>query len=202
MPYKIQKQYRKPGYDYTMNNAYFITICTQNRIYHFGRVENCEMILSPIGKIVAKFWSEIPKHFKNIILDNWIIMPNHLHGIIIIQDPNQSAFHDCIDLNRRNAPRRVLENHTDSIFQKNTPRRVPTGIQPLVKGSISSITNHFKGNIKRYCNKNGFEHFAWQSRFYDRIIRNEQELYNIQNYIYNNPLNWNRDRNNLENLLM
>ena len=83
----------------------------------------------------------------------------------------------------------------------NAPRRVPTGIQPLVKNSLSSIINHFKGNVKRFCNNNDLE-FAWQSRFHDRIIRNDDELNRIRRYIIDNPLKWELDRNNLENLLM
>ena len=133
-------------------------------------------------------------------------MPNHIHGIIKIEDPDQSMFKDWTwqeNKNRRNAPWRVLENEKDFKIQKNTPWRVPAyGLHPLVKNSISSIVNHFKGSVKRYCNKSGFEHFAWQCRFYDRIVRTDEELYNIQCYIYANPLNWNRDRNSLENLLM
>lgn len=216
MSYKIHKQYRKPGFDYTLNNGYFITICTKDRIHYFGKIKDCEMILSPVGEVVKNEWLKTPKIRKNVILDNWVIMPNHFHGIIIIQDPNQSAFHDCIDFNhknfdiphnlengnRRNAPWRVLNDNTNFVSQQNTPRRVPTGIQPLVKGSISSIINHFKGNVKRYCNKNGFEYFTWQPRFHDRIIRDQEELHNIQNYIYYNPANWYKDRNNLGNLLM
>ena len=101
-------------------------------------------------------------------------MPNHVHGIIQIEN-----------YDRRNAP-----------------WRVPTKFGPLVKNSLSSIINHYKGNVKRCCNKNNFEHFAWQTRFYDRIIRTDEELNRIRQYIQNNPLKWELDRNNQENLFM
>ena len=90
----------------------------------------------------------------------------------------------------------------DSRINQNTPRRVPTGVQPLVKKSVSSVINHFKGNVKRWCNKNGFGYFAWQSRFYDRVIRDEKELTGVRKYILENPLKWEIDRNNPENLYM
>ncbi len=196
MSYKLKKSYRKQGYDYSINGYYFVTVCTKNRKNYLGKIENYEMKLSIIGKIVAKFWLEIPKHFRNVFLDNWIIMPNHLHGIIKIEDRNQLMFSNHININCRNAPWRVLQN------KENTPWRVPTRVGPLTRNSISSIVNHFKGNVKRFCNKKGLEYFTWQDRFYDRIIRDEEELHNIQNYIYYNPLNWDKDRNNFENLLM
>ena len=151
---------------------YFVTICTKNREIFFGDVVDSKMVLSKIGLIADKYWREIPNHFPFVKLDEFIIMPNHIHGIIQIND------------NRRNAP-----------------RSVPTGIQPLVKNSLSSIINHFKGNVKRFCNNNDLE-FAWQSRFHDRIIRNDDELNRIRRYIIDNPLKWELDRNNLENLLM
>ncbi|MGM0495769.1 MAG: transposase [Bacillota bacterium] len=103
-------------------------------------------------------------------------MPNHIHGIIQIDN----GYDDC----------------------RNAPWRVPTGIHPLVKNSLSSILNHYKGGVKKYCNKNNFEYFAWQTRFYDRIIRNEQELNNIRQYILDNPLKWNLEKNNSENIFI
>ncbi|MEA1962901.1 MAG: transposase, partial [Patescibacteria group bacterium] len=155
-----------------------------------------------MGKIAKKFYLEIPNHFKFIKLDKFTMMPSHTHGIIEIN-------------NRRNAPRRVPVNNelfvrtnmpiTDinakprigkntPTVEQNAPWRVPTGIQPLVKNSLSSIINHFKGNVKRFCNKNDLEYFAWQSRFHDRIIRNNDELNRIRQYIINNPLKWEIDR--------
>lgn len=171
--YKDKKQYRCKGYDYSQEGFYFVTICAKNREIFFGEIINGEIKFSEIGLAADKFWREILNHFSFVGLDKFVVMPNHVHGIIQINN------------NRRNAP-----------------RRVPTGIQPLVKNSLSSIVNHFKGNVKRFCNKNNLEYFAWQSRFHDRIIRNENELNRIRQYIIDNPLKWELDRNNLENLFM
>jgi len=169
--YKLKKQYRLPHYDYSQNGCYFVTICTKNRKNSFGKIQ-----LSEIGQIAKKYWLEITDRFNKVTLDEWMIMPNHVHGIVIIGENNVNC--------------------------RNTPRRVPTGMQPLIKNSLSSIINHYKGNVKRFCNKNGFNHFSWQSRFYDHILRNENSLNKIREYILNNPLKWDLDKNNPDNLYM
>lgn len=201
MAFKLSKQYRLPGYDYSRVGAYFITICTKDRACYFGEIVDAKMELSEIGRIAETFWLEIPDRFKNIKLDAWVIMPNHVHGILMIEEDGgdigcEGDFSGgnivCGKNVCRDAPRRVP-----------TPMGVPTsgdvvtpqlGIRPLPKNSISSIINHFKGNVKRHCNKNDIA-FAWQSRFHDRIIRNERALNVIRRYIVNNPARWARDRN-------
>jgi len=207
MSYKSQKQYRRKEYDYSQDGFYFVTICCKKREIFFGNIVGTRRgafsQLSEIGKIARRFYLEIPNRFLFVKLDEYIIMPNHIHGIIEIDNENNNDNDNDNDNRRncRNAPRRVLVNNALNI-EKNTPRRVPTGIQPLVKNSLSSIINHFKGNTKKFCNKNNLEHFAWQPRFHDRIIRNNDELNRIRQYIVNNPLKWEIDRNNIENLYM
>ena len=181
MAYQISKQHRLPGYDYTQEGAYFITICTKNKVCAFGQVVHGEMKLSPVGEMAKQFWSELPMKWKNVILDQSVIMPDHMHGIIILN--SQDLGGDLSGTLSGNAPRRVP-----------TETQPPTGIQPLIKNSISSIVNHFKGNVKRWCNKNGFGHFEWQSRFHDRIIRDAKEFFCIQEYIRNNPAKWSRNK--------
>ncbi|PIP28508.1 MAG: transposase [Candidatus Moranbacteria bacterium CG23_combo_of_CG06-09_8_20_14_all_35_22] len=171
--YKNKKQYRCKNYDYSQSGYYFVTICTKNREMFFGDVKNEEMKLSEIGLVAEKFWKETSVRFSIVNLNEYVVMPNHIHGIIEIGDDGRNA-----------------------------PRRVPTGIQPLIKNSLSSIINHFKGNVKKYCNKNNLEYFAWQPRFHDRIIRNDGELNRIREYIINNPRKWESDRNNQDNLFM
>jgi len=185
MPHKQQKQYRYKNYDYSQNGYYFITICTKNKQLFFGEVKDTQMQLSEIGESTKKCLLEISNNFEKVRLDEWVVMPNHIHIIIMID-------------NCRNTPRRVLNGNINTPDQ-NTPQSVQT-LQPLIKGSVSSIINHFKGNVKRYCNKNDLQHFAWQSRFHDRIIRNEKELNNARQYIVNNPIRWTLDRNNSNDL--
>lgn len=176
--YKDKKQYRYKNYDYTQNGFYFVTICTKDKKMFFGEIENGKIKLSDVGLIAEKFWLEIPSHFLFVKLHKFVIMPDHMHGIVEID-------------NGRNAPRR------DPTEKCNF-----AGIHPLVKNSLSSIINHFKGNVKRYCNKNNFGYFIWQSRFHDRIIRNEKELEGASQYIINNPSKWELEKNNPENLYM
>lgn len=171
---------------------YFITICTKNREMFFGDVINGKMVLSGIGKVVVKYWLEIPNHFDNVILDEFVVMPNHVHGILIIDCGDD----DTVETRHGASPVEKKTRHGASL------REYKNKFGPLVKNSLSSIANHFKGNVKRYCNKNNFKYFIWQERFYDRVIRNEFELNNVRNYILNNPIKWHRDRNNSEDLFI
>jgi len=138
MPELFKNKYRiEPArlkyYDYSQTGWYFITICTNNRELFF---EN-----SKIKDITQRFYLEIPKHFENVRLDKWIIMPNHLHGIIIIGNPVGA---------RHGVPN---GNDVPNEIKKGVPRHAPTGFGPLKHNSLSSIINHFKGNVKRWCNK-------------------------------------------------
>lgn len=153
-------------YDYSQPGYYFVTICTKGRIEYFGKIGNGIMNLNQIGKIAETIWQQIPNSYSCVALDNFVVMPNHLHGIIIIQP------HD------------------------GTPRRAATGLDALIPNSLPSIVNHFKGAVKKQCNKNGFADFQWQSRFYDHVIRKDESLDKIREYIKNNPLKWELDRNN------
>lgn len=172
MAYRENKQHRLYGYDYSQNGAYFITICTKNRTHYFGQIKDKTVILSEIGELAKTALLQIPEVYPQATIEEWIIMPNHIHLIIAIQNTEISKeYHSVI------------------------------GLQPLVKGSISSIINHFKGKVTKLCKQNKYE-FVWQSRFHDHIIRNEEAFNKISEYILNNPANWDNDQDNLENLYM
>lgn len=164
---------RLSNWDYSKNGYYFITICTKERKHYFGEIVKDEINLSEIGKIVQKYWFEIPKHFNNIELDEFIVMPNHIHGILII---NNIIF-------RVETPNLgVSTKNTQSINWKS--------------GCLGVVINQYK----RICTiqiQKKYPNFSWQSRFYDQIIRNKYSLYFIHQYIKDNPINWNEDRNNL-----
>lgn len=171
---------RLKGYDYGSNGAYFITICTSDRHCFFGDVENDDMVLNPIGKLVQKFWNMIPEYFPFIILDEMVIMPNHVHGVLWI-DKESVVGRDAIN--------RVS---TGGITGKNNP---------MFHENISRVIRWYKGRCTFEINKNYPDvDFSWQSRFYDHIIRNENSLENIRVYITNNPKMWQRDRNNKNGL--
>ncbi|MCK4540030.1 transposase [Candidatus Parcubacteria bacterium] len=219
MQYKSQKQYRRKGYDYSQDGFYFITICCKNREMFFGNIKNEKMQLSKIGKIAEKFYLEIPNHFQFIKLDKFVIMPNHIHGIIEIDNRRNRAL-PCSAREKRRNDKYYNKNYktADKIIwrrQCNATDRtgqcpVPTDTDDdysifghVTPKSISTIIGSFKSIITKTANRKFYETgFAWQSRFHDRIIQNNNELNRIRQYIMDNPLKWEIDRNNLENLYM
>ena len=201
MPDKFQGKYRiasarLQSWDYGANGAYFITICTKNRKHFFGEIENHQMILNDIGKLAEKYWMEIPAHFTFIELGEFVIMPNHTHGILIINKTNDNG--------NGNVETRQCLVSTPPIppIPPTTPTTPTTAIPPTPwqlrfqnqrKNTISSITGSYKSVVSknaRLINKN----FAWQPLFYDNIIWDAQSFETIQNYIANNPKNWKEDR--------
>ncbi|MCG8309801.1 MAG: transposase [Cytophagales bacterium] len=160
------------GYDYANEGFYFITVCTKNRVHHFGKIERNKMIPSDAGEIVREEWmktSEIRKDM-DVLTDEFCLMPNHIHGIIKIGNPK---------LQTKN-PRIAYSNFKINKFG------------PQFK-NLSSIIRGFKGactvRIRKFYN----ESFSWQRRFYDHIIRDLTSLENIRTYIRNNPINWTND---------
>lgn len=170
--YRI-KSIRLQNWDYSSEGFYFITICTYKRMPYFGEIINGKMKLSEIGVVVQKYWHEIPMHYKNILLDEFTIMPNHIHGVLIV-----------------NFKMPVETCHGMSLPSTNA-------FSKPISGSISIIINQFKSAVKRHCNRNNHPNFQWQSRFYESIIRNEEQLNNVRNYIIQNPIKWKFDRNDI-----
>jgi len=193
MNYQKVKQYRLPNFDYSGNGQYFVTICINERKHFFGRIENEKMILSELGKIVEQILNELPEKFTNVRLDAYQIMPDHFHGIIIIKENNKR--------NRLN--REKLINQKNLINQENLINlpagkagQIPTGKSgirnnpmELTAVTLGRIIRWFKGRVKFEANRLNPD-FKWQSRFYDRIIRDEKEFYFISEYISNNVHNW------------
>jgi REP element-mobilizing transposase RayT len=176
-------------YDYSTSGAYFITICTQNKLNHFGDIFEQKMKLSEIGKEADNFIKEIPEHFEMVRLDVYVIMPNHIHLILFIDlDKKKEDFVAGTPLVVSRQTNLVRTSHVMSVQQP----RINNFGKP-VAGSISVIIQQFKSTLKRWCNSRGYEYFRWQSRFHDRVIRNEREYNNIYYYILENPANWQND---------
>jgi len=175
--YRIQTT-RLSSWDYSNSGYYFVTICTKNKKCILGKIIEEKVTLSKIGKVVKACWLQIPIHFNNVKLDEFIIMPNHIHGIIIINKPDNVE------------TRYIASLREDNITKK---------FGPLEPNSLQTIIHSFKSAVTRWCRKNGYRNFAWQSRFYDHIIRNETTLMKIQEYILNNPLKWELDKENPDN---
>jgi len=184
------KSNRLQNYDYGSNWWYFITICTKDRQNYFGEIIDWKMILNDFWKIAEKYYLEITKHFPFVILDEFVIMPNHIHGIIII---DKSSFVEARQLCDENVETRqcLVSTGWNNRFQNQW------------KWTISSIIWSFKSVCTKTINKTQNKiFFSWQPNYYDRIIRNEDELQRIKQYISENPLKWEQDKDNAENLFM
>ena len=180
MPNKFQRRYRIAStrlrdWDYSDNGAYFLTICTAHRQHFFGEIINSEMQLSNVGEYANKCWSAIPNHFPFFYLDKFVIMPNHLHGIIVIDKVTDGGF--------------PSQTNADDQTTKTSHFR----FRNQGRNTISAAVGSFKSAVTKYCNENRLQ-FGWQTRFHDHIVRNSEELYSIRNYIINNPHNWKDDR--------
>jgi len=189
--YRI-KSARRPDWDYGWNAAYFITICTHNRNHYFGDIVNEQMQLSEIGKIAKKYWMEIPKHFPFVDLGAMIIMPNHTHGIIIINKP------DYDDDGGGGEYRTVETLHATSLPPSSRTETIPKINKKMAfispkKGSLSTIIRSYKSVVTKNTRKIQ-SNFSWQTRFHDHIIRNNQSFKRIEEYIRNNPQNWSKDK--------
>lgn len=192
MSFKTKKQYRHQGYNYDEDGYYFITICTKNRELFFGKINNGEIKYSLLGEAAKKCWSEIPKHFPFTKLDEFVIMPNHIHGIIIIRHEDNVAVGTQNFVFRSAGDVTGNGGTQDFAFLRETVYGNKFGPQSK---NLGSIIRGFKIGVTKFANQNNL-FFAWQSRFHDRIIRDEDELNRIRQYIVDNPFNWLRDRNN------
>lgn len=185
MPIKQRKQNRLQNYDYSQNGMYFVTICTKDREEMLGEIVDGKMVLNDSGKIADECWKNIPDHFPHTRLDQYAIMPNHIHGILEIINPVIGNAH----VRSKNA---VRSDH--SVGSKNNDRSKML-LSKAIHGFKSSVTrkilNPVQERIYAFPTK-----FAWQRSFYDHIIRNETELNKIREYIMTNPETWHRDRNN------
>jgi REP element-mobilizing transposase RayT len=161
-----RRSIRLKDYDYSSPGEYFVTICTHQRECSFGEIVEGEIRFSAIGEIADRCWREIPAHFTHVELDEYVVMPNHIHGIIIIC-PSVGVHHD-----------EPLRKHA---FQHTIPQ------------SLGSIIRAYKGAVSRECRKCGFGVFRWQRNYYEHIIRDDTELDRIREYIINNPLKWQED---------
>lgn len=181
------KSIRYEGYDYSQAGFYFITICVKNKDRFFGNIKNKSIVFSDIGRIAYRYWLEIPKHFSFAALDLFVIMPDHIHAILAIKDV---AMRSDVALQRRyDALQRRYDGYDGKFPQMSK-------ISPTV-GSISTIIRSYKSVTTKNINiQFPDNNFVWQPKFYDRIIRDQNELDAIRQYIIDNPLKWELDKNN------
>jgi len=159
---KLRKTNRLSKFDYSQPGYYFVTVCTDNRKECFGKVENGVMILNTEGKIAEKSWKNTPECYQGVDIDEFAVMPNHIHGIVIIRERQAEGLHY----------------------------------------TLSQIVGSYKNVVSKNIHAQGNIQFGWQPSFYDHVIRKDESLDKIREYIRNNPLKWELDRNNPSNLWM
>jgi len=196
--YRIQS-IRLKDWNYSWVGYYFITICTKNSEHYFGVVENDNMIVNEIGEIAKKYLTEIPNHFKNVQIIEFIIMPNHIHCIIKIDKAEKyNANAGKCNVKTRHCLVSADKYNIDADENINIITNGNNRYQNQGKNTISSIIGSYKSICTKTINKIQNEiFFAWQPRFYDMIIKNKKELENVINYIKNNPKNFNNDLNGI-----
>lgn len=175
---------RLKGYDYTLAGAYFITIVTHERGCLFGEIANGEMTQNKFGLVAQQMWDKLPARFRNVELGAFIVMPNHIHGIILLDGT-------C---------RGIAEGATDSVDQ--STRYAPTPQRQfgkMIPGSIPAIVRAYKSSVAYRINlMRGLRNASvWQRNYYEHIIRNADEAERIEHYIISNPSNWATDNEHI-----
>ena len=196
----FQHQYRIPsaranwhGYD---GGEYFVTICTQNREHYLGEIvknnnDEPEMALTSIGRFAEEQIRNVTCHYSYAEIPLWVVMPNHIHIIVVIGN----------DVNCRDAINRVCVQQTnegDAINRVSTGKTNGIGgitgnNNPMLKKCLGTVVRGLKARITKFANENNIP-FAWQTRFYDHIVRNQDEMNRIAEYIENNVAKWDLDK--------
>lgn len=179
-----RRSIRLKGYDYAQSGAYFVTIVTQRRACLFGQVTNGQMQLNDAGLVAKACWLAIPEHFPFVELDAFVIMPNHIHGIIVITDTGVGA--------NNHSPRTVGAN-VGAGANDHSPRPSPFRSPSQ---TIGSIIRGFKIGVTKWFRANTDVYVVWQRNYYEHIIRDEPALQRIRYYIAANPVRWTDDSEN------
>lgn len=175
--YRI-KAARIPNWNYASPGFYYVTICTRSRMECFGNITDGKMNLSPIGVAADECWRAIPAHFPHVVLDEYVVMPNHVHGVARIT----KSRHDNV----------IVETQNFAFLQY-VKRFGPQS------RNLASIIRGFKIGVTKWARQNDFADFAWQPRYHDHVVRDENDLDRVRGYIRANPEKWDRDRNNFGN---
>ena len=189
---RFQNKYRIPSaraqwWDYGTNAAYFVTICTQERMHFFGKIVETQFMASETGRLAEQYWNEIPNHFPFAQLGAFVVVPDHIHGIVIIDK------HENGQNGNANVETRLIAS-----LQEHTPDKPhKTGgfagnKNPMLNDNLPRIVRWYKGCCSFEMRKIQPD-FKWQARFHDHIIRNDAEYQRINDYIETNPLNWEHD---------
>jgi putative transposase len=205
-----RRSIRLKGYDYSQSASYFVTMCTQNREHFFGKVEAGVNRLNAAGVMVEKWWRELANKFPAVEPADFVVMPNHVHGIIIIEDDLHDNFSGAIlrdrpesgEVHRLGETHRSAPTHGSGRADEpgETHRSAPThGPNPTLGEVIQWFKTMTTNEYIRGVKKQGWVRFPgrlWQRNYFERIIRDEQEYYAVCRYIAHNPERWSLDRHN------
>ncbi len=174
-----RRSIRLKEYDYLQAGSYFVTLCSWNRERLFGKISNAEVVLNEYGQVVMQEWINTGTLRPNVELEKYVVMPNHFYGILVIND------------------------RVGTIQRRGMARHAPTRefAKPIAQ-SLPSIIGSFKSAVTKQINRsrNTPGYPVWQRNYYEHVVRNEKELQSIREYIVNNPLHWDLDENNPENI--
>ena len=148
--------------------VYFVTICTRHRIHYFGEISNEEMRLSQIGQYAHEQLARISELYEYISVPQYVVMPNHIHAIIVIDNPNHNRQLPAVE------------------------ERLQCGVRSPLRPLLSALIGSFKASVTRYARRTNTA-FAWQSRYHDHVIRDSRDGNNISEYIDNNVMKWDMD---------
>jgi len=194
MPYDLNQHQRRSirltGYDYRQAGAYFLTVCTQDHRCLFGRVEGETMWLNRSGEIAEEVWRAIPAHFADVGLDVFVVVPNHVHGIIVIGDGGPVGATHASPLQTSD----VVPLHAGPAGVSDATE-TPQGPK---RRSVGAIIGSYKSAVSKRIRESGATPgpSLWQRNYFEHIIRNDVALDRIRQYILDNPLRWAYDRYN------
>jgi putative transposase len=182
-----RRSIRLRNYDYSQAGAYFVTIRVEGRRHLYGEVGNGCMVRSLAGEVVASCWHEIPRHYREVELDEFVVMPNHVHGILVIRSR----------LDEEIAGKNVPCRGEAGLARKGVTRVVSTGVA-VRSSTLGTIVGSYKSAVTRAVNaargKTG--NAVWQRGYYEHVVRDENELNRIREYVSSNPLAWHLDKEN------
>jgi len=208
-----RRSMRPKGYDYSQAGAYFVTICTQGRACLFGEVVDGEMRLNDAGRMVVAEWERLPALFPNVVLDAFVVMPNHIHGIVILTDPADDATDGATAIGATIGGAATGRAATGGATTRVAPTTAGDDATPVGAGlvpapstpapTLGDVIGAFKSRVTveyargvRTFGWTPFDRRLWQRNYYEHIIRNEETLNCIRRYIAENPIRWAFDREN------
>lgn len=181
-----RRSVRWVGHDYGQAGAYFVTICTHGHLCLFGRVVGDTMELNMAGRAVERCWRAIPSHFPQIVLDEFVVMPNHVHGVLIIVDADHG---ECVRANDDSplpgdGRAAIMPSHHRIVRPRGTAR------------TLGAIVRGFKIGVTKWMRQNSDIRDVWQRSYYEHVIRSQRSLHRIRRYIAENPASWLHDKEN------